>query len=112
MWHPKLTKTNTDPVSLAVLQHPHLLLQSLALPLQLLFPLTCPLGFVPRPLELRLQPLQLQVGQSVQAAGALKGQGGTVQHWEEKREESRERERKCRRETRETTLLFHCFSPD
>lgn len=67
---------------MAVLQHPHLLLQSLALPLQLLFPLTRPLGLVPRPLELRLQLLQLHVGQGVQAAGALKSQGRTVQHCE------------------------------
>lgn len=87
--HGSPKQTHTDPVPLAVLQHPHLLLQSLTLPLQLLFPLTRPLGLVPRPLELRLQLLQLQVGQGVQAAGALKSQGRTVQHCEgdEKRED-------------------------
>lgn len=74
---------STDPVPLLlVLQHPHLLLQPLTFALQLLFPLTSPLGLVTCALELRLQLLELQVRQGVQAAGALKGQGRTVQHCE------------------------------
>lgn len=76
----KVGGADTDPVPLAVLQHPHLLPQPLALALQLLLPLARALGLVPRPLQLRLQLLQLQVGQGVQAARALQGQGGTVQH--------------------------------
>lgn len=77
------SECNTDPVPLfLVLQHPHLLLQPLTFPLQLLFPLTSPLGLVACPLELRLQLLELQIRQGVQAAGALKGQGRTVQHCE------------------------------
>lgn len=76
----KVGGADTDPVPLAVLQHPHLLPQPLALALQLLLPLARALGLVPRPLQLRLQLLQLQVGQGVQAARTLQGQGGTVQH--------------------------------
>lgn len=80
---------NTDPVPLLlVLQHPHLLLQPLAFPLQLLLPLARPLGLAACALQLRLQLLELQVRQGVQAAGALKGQGRTVQHCEEEQRQS------------------------
>lgn len=88
--------SNTHPVPLLLaLQHPHLLLQPLTLPLQFLFPLTSPLGLVACALELRLQLLELQVRQGVQATGALKGQGRTVQH--------------CGREQQ---MFFHCLPPD
>lgn len=90
------SECNTDPVPLLlVLQHPHLLLQPLAFPLQLLLPLARPLGLVARALQLRLQLLQLQVRQGVQAAGALKGQGRTVQHCEEEQRQSQPFRDRC-----------------
>lgn len=58
-------------LSLCLLQLGDLLLQPLKLGPQLLLPLAGPLGLVPGPLQLRLQTLQLQVGQGVQTSGAL-----------------------------------------
>lgn len=66
-----MTDSAAPHLSLHLLQLGHLLLQPLQLRPQLLLPLTRPLGLVPRPLQLRLQALQLQVRQCVQTAGAL-----------------------------------------
>lgn len=66
-----MTDSAAPHLSLHLLQLGHLLLQPLQLRPQLLLPLTRPLGLVPRPLQLRLQALQLQVRQRVQTAGAL-----------------------------------------